>query len=700
MGVSRRASTRLSMQHDDDDYDLEAMGISDGFRPAGVGMGHNRISSQTSHSGHLAARRTPPPRPPPRPSSITKPNYDSFALRHDGGMGDLRRNSTIASASNEVPLTRPSSVSSDVPYVRPESPYRGPAGPSHPYQMYPQESRLARTVSVATTSTAAPIGERSYAGPSGPTHPYGMYPQSTVSEGGSGSASNTVPPVPIGFPGLDNNYQRRLGPDGEEIADIIGPDGHTEQLPPYSQYPDEAFARKTRPNAVIPVEGAGGMGLATRDPEFSSQEDLSSPSRRSVLSDSSNHQINTAATVVAEKPPLKKWQQVAKRKLCGIVPVWVVVLVAAMFFLFAIILAIVFTALKPHHPKHNENPPLSTGVPQQVVSTTMTTTFDATPITKVPAGISSLPTGTYALPISVPSASQASCLINSAQSNAWGCSILPPPAPLEITVTPIVGAATQLTNNEVNFNFGNNTFPNAFAYGAQTPTLNQVQVLKLVTDSSDPQLGPAWFFQLPYNKLVILREEQLSGTPSTKRDLIERGGSGNWQTGSLSRKGVAQPGDKPWFCYWNGTLLEAFIYVNQTSAAGVQEEQMSSSMTTSTTQSAASTYSSSAPTSNVQSPGSSYSGQSQPNFLPGYPRVVKIEERRIPVGQQSISPYCVQHVINSDGSTSPFMNSTGQPVTIYLNETQSPTITKRDLWVQELIERDNQGECGCTWEWT
>ena len=358
LGVDRRASMRLSMQQtDDDNYDLEAMGVSDGFRPvaAEVETGHITVPSHLSQQNG----RTPPP----RPSSISKPRgLDSFALRHDGAMGpSLQRVSTVA--SNAAP-TRSSSVSTDVPFMRAESPYRGPAGPSHPYQMYPQESRLARTASVATTSTAVP--ERPYNGPGGPTHPYGMYPQNTVPEGEV--ASVPLVTVPVGFPGLQTNYQRRLGPDGEEIADIIGPDGHTEQLPPYTQYPDEAFARKARTNeqllASLPVAGAGGIGLATRNPEFESQEDLHSPSRqstRSIMSDQSSHQVNMAALGASEKPELKRWQQFARRKICSIVPVWALVLAGIVLVLFGMILGIVLAALKPKHmPKHHFPPPTAT----------------------------------------------------------------------------------------------------------------------------------------------------------------------------------------------------------------------------------------------------------------------------------------------------------------------------------------------------
>lgn len=141
------------------------------------------------------------------------------------------------------------------------------------------------------------------------------------------------------------------------MADIIGPDGHTEQLPPYTKYPDEAIARQNRPAVAIPVAGAGGLGLATRNPEFSSTEDLESPSRdstRSALSEQSNHQVNTAAAVMSEKPELNKWQKRARRKIYGVVPVWVLLLIGIVFILFGIILGTVLAVLKP--PKRQKPP--------------------------------------------------------------------------------------------------------------------------------------------------------------------------------------------------------------------------------------------------------------------------------------------------------------------------------------------------------
>ncbi len=339
-GRDRATTTRESMRlplEEEDDYDLAAMGVSDGFRPTvNVPAGHNRMSS---HSSHRERRSTPPP----RPSSTTKArNLDTFTLRHDGATGVSNWPATIASSSGAGSLTRPSSVSTDNSLIRPESPYQGPTGPSHPYHMYPQNTRLARTASIATT----------YTNP-GPTHPYGMYPQNTVPE--SESIHDSIPSssIPVGFPGHGVDYQRRLGPDGEEAADVVGPLGHTEQLPPYTKYPDEAFARKVAPG-LPNIAGAGGIGLATRDPEFASREDLNSPlsrqSHRSLTSDS-DHQINVAAfTAVSEKPPDKKWKIIARRKVWGIVPVWVFVLVALVFLGFILIMSTVVRIFMHHTP--------------------------------------------------------------------------------------------------------------------------------------------------------------------------------------------------------------------------------------------------------------------------------------------------------------------------------------------------------------
>jgi hypothetical protein len=270
----------------------------------------------------------------------------------------------------------------------------------------------------------------------------------------------------------------------------------------------------------------------------------------------------------------------------------------------------------------------------------MTTTFDATPFTTVPSGISSLPTGVYGLPITTPSTNQQGCIQDTTESAAWSCNI-PQALPYQLDVDFIPGSPA-LSNNELTLSYGNNTI-DFLPYGAQPPVLSQAQVLGLVTDSQNPERGPAWFFQAPYNKVVILPEDAITAPSSnTTRQYNPH----SPQTGAfMGQKGVAQPGDMPWFCYWNGTLLETFIYVNQTSSWG--RSSTSSSCTTTATPTgsyegnASGTHGSSTQTSGAQSSSYPPPGESgDPDFLGIYPKVVKIQERRMPRGGQTIPPYC------------------------------------------------------------
>jgi hypothetical protein len=314
---------------------------------------------------------------------------------------------------------------------------------------------------------------------------------------------------------------------------------------------------------------------------------------------------------------------------------------------------------------------------------TMTTTFDATPFTTFPTGLPTLPTGSFVLPITVPSTIQSGCLLNSEQTSAWSCSIPGfPQLDMEITGLP---TSDDLMDNEMALTYSNST-PSVFPYGTLPPTVPQAQVMTLVNDSAYPQKGPAWWFQIPYNKIVVLQEDLLSGDGSMSKRSV-----GPTAQGFEQRRGVAQPGDYPWFCYWNGTLLEVFVYVNNTSVAGAQ--MTSGTMTTS---SVTATYSSSIPTG--APPGNS--GQSDADFLPPYPKVIKVEERRIPNGLNSIDPYCVQHKINSDGSATPYANGTGQIVTVYLNETDPttvmPLLRRGQSWPLQQ-RQDSTTSCSCVW---
>ncbi|KAH8205243.1 hypothetical protein TruAng_000655 [Truncatella angustata] len=591
--IERRASMRTSMRlsvapGEDDDYNLAMMGISDGFRPADV----------TQHqlpSPPIPSQQTPATQvQPPRPSSIAKPPQprESFSLRHDGGMGPLADPVVADSSSN----AGPSSLG------RSESPYQGPSGPSFPYQMYTQNVRPARTVSLATTATV-PASEQSYDGPNNPTHPYQMYPQNTVSPVDA-EERPTNAAIPLGFIGTTTDtYQRRIGTEGEEAADMIGPDGHTEQLPPYTRYPDEAYQRKiagigglstiegseaSSSTASVPsqtqmqaIPGAGGIGLATRNPEFASSEDLrldganSPQSRQSVRSfnsdGGSHHEVNTAAmTVIDEKKPLKKWQVAAKRKVWGVVPCWALTLTILIIVMLAVVLGTVL-GIFFNKPKKQE--------PSNHGGSSATMTYDAQPLATVPAGLAPLPEGPYALPLML-TRSPTTCFNDSTQAQAWNCNQVFSQMAMVINKRSDTASTSQYTMSITN----NDSFTiqgNQYSYGMQPPSVDDIQML-LVTDVNEPSRGPAWAFELAYNKTVII-PESLFPTPTSSTSNAKRshfpppppgggggGGGGGGNGGGFGgggdgfkRKGLAQSGDKPWICQWGGTVLEVFVYPNQ-----------------------------------------------------------------------------------------------------------------------------------------
>lgn len=141
--------------------------------------------------------------------------------------------------------------------ARSESPFG--VGPSHPYGMYPQHT-MARSSSVTTSSTQRqPHRSMSL---QRPAHPYGMYPQNVVEDESPLPAVQAA--IPVGFPGLNTAFHRQIGPDGEE-QDIIGLDGHTEQLPPYSRYPTEGptKAALAAEASATPIEPPSVVSLNT-----------------------------------------------------------------------------------------------------------------------------------------------------------------------------------------------------------------------------------------------------------------------------------------------------------------------------------------------------------------------------------------------------------------------------------------------------
>lgn len=333
------ASVRLSTVGDEDTNDFSVV-VTPSPDSIDSGLTNGNLPNLTPANDSNNLRR--PISVHSRPSSIAKPLAQS----------PPRPRSDVVQSDSDLHENPGFSMQA-------EAPYDGPSNPSHPYQMYPQ-----RAMSISTISASGPTLDGPYAGSRGPAHPYGLYPQSTPAADIAGSEN-----IPVGFPGLTNAFPRRLGLDGDESGSMVGSVAHSEELPPYTRYPDNAAAPKatdaqpaaevppthpSRPSTapqpssfpdIAPIPGAGGIGLATRDPEFASESsELGSPrlSTRSITSDGSHNDINTAADPASsEKSRRESWQQKATKRLWGIIPYWAVGLVGIALIIMGVILGAV-----------------------------------------------------------------------------------------------------------------------------------------------------------------------------------------------------------------------------------------------------------------------------------------------------------------------------------------------------------------------
>ena len=197
--------------------------------------------------------------------------------------------------------------------------------------------------------------------------------------------------------------------------------------------------------------------------------------------------------------------------------------------------------------------------------------------------------------------------------------------------------------------------PDEIHYGAQPPQLTRPAKLMVMNDKNDRSKGPAYFFQQLYNKTVILRSEDFV-PGSYKRwstgDIEAAESRAKRARGLAAQANIAQPSDKPWYCFWNGTILEGFIYATEDNDDEVETSSAplapaSTSFGTSGL-GASLTFALQPITSLPYSPSSVTNGPLPKRQATGSPcpKVVKIEERRT---QRSPPPYCQQMLILDSG---------------------------------------------------
>lgn len=207
----------------------------------------------------------------------------------------------------------------------------------------------------------------------------------------------------------------------------------------------------------------------------------------------------------------------------------------------------------------------------------VTSLYDASPIA-APTGTP--PTGTFALTLGPPQETQAGCLPTAGEQAAWDCDLAPNSA-IGLTVAPPMNG----------LGAGANVFYASYdptiAYGLQLSSMNtSMSPFITVKDNDDPDNGPAFYFQQFYDKVVVVPEDAI----------VHNGISKQKRHGSFSpdfeipqawkqQKQAVSPSEKPWFCIWNATFLEGFIYVQE----DIVTSTSSTSSATATANSSAST---------------------------------------------------------------------------------------------------------------
>ncbi|KAJ5591190.1 hypothetical protein N7450_005162 [Penicillium hetheringtonii] len=566
--------------------------------------------------------------------SFDEAHRSSLPQKGAGGFSN-NRNSVNSVNNSPFAVQRNQSVSSRFSMPRALSPYTGATGPSHPYGMYPQVG-VSRSPSVGSTSTIRQH-DRPLSETTGPQHPYAMYTQNVVEEG-----MDDDDVIPVGFPGHNPPYQPPQSRRDDDVGDIIGPDGHTEPLPPYSRYPTGVIPKPPTPQNMAdinpPLEDQQLNSLSRGQP------DVSEMSSHALVADYTGNSGNNgndenngnnnrssagqrAAAATGIMAFEEKLKQKGKKTACCGLPVWTLVLICTVMLIGGsiggVIGGVLGTKRAAEADKQAAAAASSTG--PNIVTVTASPQKDYSTMTSTPSNLKSTPTGTFYVPM-IHQNSSGMCVEDDIMKSAWKC--MDKPNHLEITISE--------NDHKHTIMFPNPTPTSSYSYGAQPPYMTEPSIpLGMAIDTSDTSLGPALFFVAKFDKLVVVPESRFTSSSSVSG----RSWPGDESfLSQLSRKEVAQPGQRPWFCWWNQTQMEFFIYVNQT-------------ILDTSTDATAST---------------------EHNMAANYPRKIKIDERRDQAG--STPPYCQQMEVDNSGHAAPIPYKTidikenePTPTTTYIN---------------------------------
>lgn len=361
----------------------------------------------------------------------------------------------------------------------------------------------------------------------------------------------------------------------------------------------------------------------------------------------------------------------------------------------------------------------------------MTTTgYDAS-IISTPTSTVPLPTGTWALNLGPAQQPQAQCLTIPQQRIAWDCHLAYGNELAIHVQTPHDGP-----QSGAYLYYVNNPYEPGLTYGSQTSQMNtSFSPFIWVHDVDQAGDEPALYWKTSYDKMVVLPEDALD--VSSKK--IKRDNPPHWFEGQ-----TAQPSSKPWYCFWNDTLLEGFIYPNKQirrlpsstlPSASYSTPAWASTITASPSQTITTTLTMSTTTATYTGAASAFPKwlhDKYPNFnmttyttpttpekrddhdpdeededipdnvfgLKVYPYQIKLEERRLP---GSPLPYCVQYQVLDDGFVNWIPGTGGQQVVIQLSEKNPPfrpvLYPEQPHGARSRIRKRNESpeSCHCQW---
>lgn len=451
----------------------------------------------TDHHAAVPANPAPPRIVTSEPSQST--NQPQETIPEDAEPGPSAIQSSKDRPNEEPSSSRPNSqffphhepdprrslsISSEFTAPRAPSPYNGPTAPSQPYGMYPQ---IARASSVASASTVRPV-ERPFVPQGGPEHPYAMY-QNTVpeEEDGEGEGSNSLPHGGLmGTSAIAPSFAGGSSSSGNDTGDIVGSDGHVEQLPPYTRYADNVVAK-------------GDMAQINQDVPAAPEQHSPSLTDASLLTPNqsgSEAEINSPSNAEEEQEVARKegWYEKSKRRKCCGIPVIIVVLLVVIIFISAAVGGVVGGIVGNRKGVDHAN---------AASASTTTMWLDADPVETGPS-TPPCPTGHFsAIPFdNVGNINQ--CVQNPSLKDTWGCLET---ASLGITILP-----EQQDDGDYTITFDDySNLPKLFSYGPQPPDFNGTKFpLDPVEDRDNRDYGVALFFSYLFDKIVICKFSQFS----------------------------------------------------------------------------------------------------------------------------------------------------------------------------------------------